>query len=368
MQVSSAGFRKGTGDFMSWWFGELSTLVPTAVRQALVPVSRTVAVTFDGTGISLTRIDGGTSEILGHVTVDAEKLGASSLDIKRILAAHPVKDWRWGVFLDDDAVLGDVLNLPQAAAENYAEAVEFQLDRQTPFQRGEIYFDCRPASANAGANVSGSYAIEYIIAPRLRVDSVLQKLTSLGIPVDFVTTLSDLGGVSPPFNLLPDHEPVHRQRSYRLNSILAACVVLLGGCAVYLAMDNDRRHAAALASHVEHLRQEAGVASRLREELTAEDRNVNSVLELKRERNSVSQVLNDLSALLPDDSWVSRFTYKTGKAQIVVHAPESAAIVGLIEGSEQFVGARMMTAVRKLKNQNRERFTLGFSTRNMVKP
>lgn len=364
MQVSSAGFRKGTGDFMSWWFGELSALVPTAVRQALAPVSRTVAVTLDGTGVSLTRIDGGTSETLGHVTVDAEKLGASSLDIKRILAAHPVKDWRWGVFLDDDAILGDVLNLPRAAAENYAEAVEFQLDRQTPFQRGEIYFDCRPASANA----SGAFAIEYIVAPRSRVDSVLQKLTSLGIPVDFVTSLSDLGGVSPPFNLLPDHEPVHRQRSYRLNSVLAACVVLLGGCAVYLSMDNDRHHAAALAAHVDQLRQEARVASRLREELTAEDRNVNSVLELKRDRNSVSQVLNDLSALLPDDSWVSRFTYKTGKAQIVVHAPESAAIVGLIEGSEQFVGARMMTAVRKLKNQNRERFTLGFSIRKMVKP
>lgn len=364
MQVSSAAFRKGTGDFMSWWLGELSALVPTPVRQVLRPVSRTIAVSLHGGEISLTRIDGLVSETIGNFVFDGEFAGSAQPDINRIIAEHPAKSWRWGIYLGVDAVLSDVLCLPLAAAENYREAVEFQLDRQTPFQRGDIYFDCRPVEANA----SSAFGVEYIIAPRSRVDTALRRLTALGIPVDFVTSASDLAGAQLPFNLLPDHEPAHRQRSHGLNAVLAALVVLLGGCAVYLSLDYDRRHAAALAAHVDQLRQEARIASRLRDELSAEDRNVNSVLELKRDRASMSRILNDLSSLLPDDTWVSRFTHKGGKTQIVVHAPESAAIVGLIEESDQFVGARMMTAVRKLKNENRERFTLGFSTRKTVKP
>jgi general secretion pathway protein L len=364
MQVSSTGFRKGTGDFMNWWFGELSAFVPNPLRLALKPVARTIAVTLDGDEISLTRMDGGLSETIGRFTLDDDKFGAARTEINRIVAEHPTKIWRWGVYLGGDAVLSDVLHLPSAAAENYAEAVEFQLDRQSPFQRGEIYFDCRPVAANTG----GVFGVEYIIAPRSNVDSILRRLTAIGIPVDFVTSASDLSGVQLPYNLLPDLAPVHRQRSHRLNAVLAGLVVVLGGSALYLSLDYDRRHATALAAHVDQLRQEARIASGLRDALSAEDRNVNSVLDLKRDRASISKTLNDLSALLPDDTWVSRFTYKGGNAQIVVHAPESASIVGLIEGSDEFAGAKMMTAVRKLKNENRERFTLGFSTKMGGKP
>jgi general secretion pathway protein L len=360
MQVSSTALRKEAGDFMNWWLGELSVVVPQRVQQALKPASRTIAVFVDGDKISLERIEAGAAEQIGSFTFGDDKFGMPSSDLSRIVAAYPAARWRWGLYLGNDVVLKDVLRLPSAARENYFEAVEFQLDRQTPFQRTEVYFDCRPVASLSG---SESFAVEYVVAPRPPIDAVIRRLTAMGVPLDFATAISDRRANQPLFNLLPDHDLPHRNRSHRLTTVLAALVVLLGCSAVYLSLDNDRRHAAALGLQVEELKKEARATALLRDALATEDRNINAVLDLKRDHTSVSQVLNDLSALLPDDTWVSRFSYNGGKAQIVVHAPESASVVGLIEGSEQFVGAKMMTAVRRLKNENRERFTLGFSSR-----
>ena len=259
----------------------------------------------------------------------------------------------------------DRLHLPVAAKENFYEAVEFQINRQTPFQRSEVYFDCYPVATN---NASRTLCIDYVIAPLEKVDTAVANMTALGIPVDFVTTASEVLGQRPRFNLLSNRNPPHRNRGRKLNSFLAILAALLGGTVIYLTLDNDRRYAAALSARVETLRNEAHAAERLHGEIASEQRSVNFVLNLRRDTDPVVQVLNDLTRLLPDDTWVSRFTYKSGKIQIVVHAPESSSIVRLVEGSDRFADAKMMTAVRKLKDENRERFTLGLSAKATATP
>ena len=358
MEASAATLRKGTSDFLGWWFGELSELVPTQLRQALKPAERVIAVTLDENRISLAKIEGGNTEPLGQ-------FGASHQELDQLLTKFPTGRWRWGLYLEGDAVLRDRLHLPIATKENFYEAVEFQVERQTPFQRSKVYFDCQPIAA--GTTVR-TLCVDYIIAPLEMVDTALRRLTSIGIPVDFVTTVSELSAEQPRFNLLSNRNQPHRHRGIRLNTGLAMLAVLLGGATLYLTLDNDRRHAAALPAQVESLRNEARIAAQLRTAFASEKRSVNFVLDLKRDTYSVIQILNDLTRLLPDDSWTSRFTYKDGKIQIVIHAPESSSIVRLVEGSDRFSGAKMMTAVRKVKDANRERFTLSFSTKPLAKP
>jgi general secretion pathway protein L len=350
---------------MGWWFGELSALVPTPLRHALKPAERTIAVTVEENRISLTRIEGGNTEPLGQFATNGDKFGTSLQGLDRLLTKFPTSRWRWGLYLQGDAVLCDRLHLPIAAKENFYEAVEFQVERQTPFQRSQVYFDCHPIAV--GTN-SRTLCVDYVIAPLEKVDTALRSLTSMGIPVDFITTASEFSAEQPRFNLLSNHNPPRRHRGTRLNAGLAILAVLLGGAALFLTLDNDRRHAAALSAQVERLRNEARTAAQLRSAFASEKRSVNYVLNLKRDNNPVIQILNDLTRLLPDDSWVSRFTYKGGQIQIVIHAPESSSIVRLVEGSDRFSGAKMMTAVRKLKDANRERFTLSFSTKPLANP
>jgi general secretion pathway protein L len=365
MEASTAAFRKGTSDFLGWWFGELSGLVPTPLRHALKRAERTIAVTIDEDRISLTKIENGDTEPLVQFGTKSVNFDTTRQELERLVAKYPAGRWRWGLYLENDVVLHDRLLLPIAAKENFYEAVEFQIERHTPFKRSEIYFDCCPIDASTTAR---TLCVDYVIAPLERVDAAIKQLSSIGLPVDCVTTVADLSGEAPKFNLISERNTPRRSGGARLNAGLTILAVLLGGAATWLSLDNDRRYAVALSAQVETLRNQARVASQLRNTVASEQRSVNFVLNLKRDHKAVIQILNDLTRLLPDDSWVSRFSYQEEQIQIVIHAPESTSIVRLVEGSDYFSNARMMTAVRKLKDENRERFTLGFATKLLGTP
>jgi len=126
-------------------------------------------------------------------------------------------------------------------------------------------------------------------------------------------------------------------------------------------LDRDGRLAAALSARVDQLRNEARVAERLREEIAAERRNVLSVVTRKQEAPPFVRILDDLTRLIPDSAWVSRLDFRDGTIRAVMNAPESGSIVRLIEGSDRFSDARMVTAVRQIPVTGHEQFTLSFS-------
>jgi general secretion pathway protein L len=365
MESSTTALRQGASDFMGWWFGELSALVPTQLKQSLKAADRIIAVTIDESRITLVKIENCIADTLVQVGTKSAGLDTSQQELGRLISKYPAGKWRWGLYLDNNAILGDRLLLPIAAKENFYEAVEFQVDRQTPFQRQEIYFDCCP---NDAQSTNRTLCVDYIIAPLERVDSAINFLTSIGVRIDFITSTAELSGEPPRFNFLSNRGKPQRRPGRKLNAYLATLTVLLAGATTYLTLDNDRRQAKVLSAQVEILRDKARLASQLQSTIASEKRSVNHVLDLKRQTQPVIQILTNLTRLLPDDSWVSRFTYKDETIQVVVHAPESSSIVRLVEGSGQFTGAKMMTAVRKVKDENKERFTISFSTRSKATP
>jgi len=93
--------------------------------------------------VTLTVFWGGGAHTLGRFPLSGG-YDARPQELARIVSGHKAPRWRWGLYLDDSVVLRDLLKLPVAALENYREAAEFQIERQTPFRRAEVYFDCRP--------------------------------------------------------------------------------------------------------------------------------------------------------------------------------------------------------------------------------
>ena len=361
MSVSATALRKGAGEFVGWWLAELSALVPKPLLRAVRPVDRTISVTLDDTHITLTRTNGDSSEIIGRYATSGDDYDNSRHEIDRIITSHAPTRWRWGLYLDDNIVLRDLLRLPGAAIDNYREAVEFQIERQTPFRRDEVYFDCCPLAPAASTNLVG---VEFIVARRDKVAAALQRVTAMGISVDFVTAKFDRAIRGAPFNLLPSSNSPRRRQPVGLNLALASLALLLGGLLVYLPLDHDRQRTLALSTRVDQLRTEAQVATRLRDQIKTEKQNILSVIDRKNETPPFIRILDDLTQLMPDEAWVSRLDYKDGTIRIVVHAPESGTIVRLIEGSDEFSNAQMVTAVRRQPNTGRERFTLSFSTRS----
>jgi len=204
-------------------------------------------------------------------------------------------------------------------------------------------------------------SLEFVIARRDAVDAAIRQAGSLGLPVDFVAPTFDAGAGRASLDFLRAASAPRRPERRILNPTLACLALVLAGLLIYLPMQRDGRLAAALSARVDQLRNEARVAERLREEIAAERRNVLSVVTRKLEAPPFVRILDDLTRLIPDSAWVSRLDFRDGTIRAVMNAPESGSIVRLIEGSDRFSDARMVTAVRQIPVTGHEQFTLSFS-------
>lgn len=358
MNAAFATLRHGGESFFRWWFGELRSLVPAVIVRAFQPQPRIVRIEAAGRDLTFKRIADGTTETIATFPLESGPDDTSKRDLARRLKAYNPARWDYRLYLRNGEVLRDRIWMPAAVVENLHEAVGFQLDRQTPFKSDEIYFDCRVANAS-GSTV----AIDVAISRRDTVDAAVERVRAAGIPVDFVTCDEPDGDGDPPFSLLQAKSSPGSGWKRRANMFLVALAVLLAATAIWLPMERDRERAQLLSLKVETLRKIANGSERLLASLETAQKRLGFVTRRKRTTPSVTRVLDDLTRLVPDNSWVSRFSYDNGTVRIVMHAPESAAIVRLIEGSESFADARMLTAVRRDREDKRERFSLSFSVR-----
>jgi len=72
----------------------------------------------------------------------------------------------------------------------------------------------------------------------------------------------------------------------------------------------------------------------------------------------VIEMLNTLSALIKDNTWLSYAQYSDGHLQIQGESPAASALIGVLEDSELFADARFVSPVTQDKASGQERFQI----------
>ena len=80
------------------------------------------------------------------------------------------------VCLSPDQVVSLELSLPQAAAENLSQVVEYEVDRNLPFRREEVYYDFLPLGKKGD-----KVGLLLFAVPRKIVDELLDTLAAFGV-------------------------------------------------------------------------------------------------------------------------------------------------------------------------------------------
>jgi general secretion pathway protein L len=105
---------------------------------------------------------------------------------------------------------------------------------------------------------------------------------------------------------------------------------------------------------------EAQAAGALRQQLDSLIAQRRLLIERKRRAPSTIEVLSELSAVLPDGTWLRRFELKHGEVQIEGSSSGASALVGLIEQAPMFAGASFQSPVIRTSTNGKERFKLAF--------
>jgi len=274
------------------------------------------------------------------------------------------------VALPAGQVLRKEMRLPAAIEQDLRQALAYDLDRHTPFKPDELHFDAVVVGRDAK---KGEIRVDWAAALRNVVTEARRRAESWGATVVAVTP--DAPGADGPaisgasrLNLIPEGErpSVAWWRRWRLwvPIALVAFVVLV---AILLPIWQKRSYVIAMQQTTAAARVQADAASGLRQQLEAMTGDYNYVLGKKYGFPSQVQVLDDVTKLLPDDTWLTQLEVKSAprgkepRRELLLRGESANAgrLVSLLEESKVFVEAAPRSPTTKIQPGPGEIFDLG---------
>jgi general secretion pathway protein L len=358
--IREAAVRAGVPELWRWWTSELLGMLPDTWRERLSSRGVTL-VSREGDGWRTLRPVGGQLLETGQIHFGAADMAGRREMFRRLdreAGGGAANVW---LVLPDEDVLIRAATLPLAAEESLREAVGFELDRLTPFAEEQACYDHRVTGRDAGAN---RISIEVAVAMRASVESRLAELRDLGATVLGIGVASDLAGSAAPFNLLApqSRERPARSRAAMAARYLAALTAVLALVALVYPVWQKREKVIELLPRLEKAKAGAEVADRLAKEIEKLAAEHNFLLSKKQGQYPTVTLLEDLSRLLPDSTWVQQLDIKAGpkmrELQISGETGSSSQLIELLEKSGSLANASFKSPVTKGVTPNTERFLI----------
>ncbi|HEY8015884.1 MAG TPA: PilN domain-containing protein [Dongiaceae bacterium] len=346
--------------FFGWWFGELRACIPPVLRRLVAGRRRRLYLLLRDEVTDLYEESGGKPRVFGSIEQDAPDAPTRVL-LQRLQDKGP-----WAEILaviPAERALRRRLQLPLPVAENLRESIGFDIDRLTPFRAEEVVYQARIAGID---RQRAQVTCELTVVPRATVDAALKRANLLGIRPDRVAVEPDEEGTAAPGGAAPSpiYLPVvlggriDRWLPWRLPAALAGLIVLLALAGLYLHFDRSDAVLAAYAAETAKYRKAADAAAKLREQVQTLARTRAAAATQREALPLVVDVLAELTARLPDDTWLTDLRLSDVHMQLGGYASSAATLVPIIENSPMFEGARLSGPVLPDSSMQRERFSI----------
>ncbi len=321
--------------FLKWWLGELSSMVPAWMRSSDLTMEHYVLVPIDQI---------------------SAKMSKPEVASPRVAA----------ITLSAGQVLRKTIALPLATEENLRQVLEFQMEQHTPFPPGKLYFGYTVLSRDFAA---GQLTVEFVAVPREAIDTAVKTLLALGVEVRAVFLKEQLSAGAV-LNLLPAAlGSAPSPLRHGVNPWLAGLVALLALAALAAPLVIKREAVVQLLPLVDKGKKGAEVVTTIRKDLEDRVKQNNYLLEKRRASPTVVQILEELTHILPDDTWVNQLELKDRKLQIQGETGSSSQLPGLFEKSSIFSDASYgNNTLFKGQAPNTQRYTLTVQLRAPAKP
>jgi general secretion pathway protein L len=354
--------------FWRWWTGELSQLVPERF-----------AIFGRGDRAPMLAIRDGEASIAdARPGITSHRTAIGSLEpaqrraaVRTLLERAGEQRGRARATLGPDDALVRRVAMPAATEENLRQVLEFEMDRLTPFRADEVYYDYRVVSRDAAA---GQLVIQLVVARREVVDARVRELRDLGVSVQGVAIREDAPGAGAPLDLLPTEQRGEREssRDRFIQRMVVGVVLLLLFVALIYPVYRKRETFIALNPIVNQARQEAEAADGLARELERQVADYNYLLARKHGTAPALAFLEEMSRLLPDNTWVQQLDVKTvGKTREVQISGETASsskLIEILEGSTLLQNAAFRGNVSRGTQSGTERFLISAEVRPRTLP
>ncbi|MCF6225641.1 MAG: PilN domain-containing protein [Xanthomonadales bacterium] len=346
----------GAGRFWHWWMAELRALLPASWRARLLAEARPLQI------IPLT---GSAEEATYQFLTDNDhqlELPASSdpelvqQQVQQLLLDAELENPEKVLFLADSAVLQTEVSLPLAAEGRLRQALEFDLDRQTPFRNSDVYFDYR---INRRDKAHNQLHLQLYLVPRPLVVEQIQLLQKMGVEINRVAIVGDTRTQEQQINLLPEEMRALRvNKKTRFNHILLVVVLLLLAVAMLQSIHVREQYVEELETAIASVSKEARLVSNMRKQIVDATEAAGFLAKRETEYPEDIEVIAELTRILNKDTWVQRLIIKDGEIRVQGLSVEAQRLIRDINASPYFTAAAFLGTTQYDSRAKRERFNL----------
>jgi len=339
--------------FCNWWVTGLTYLIPDALHHVINPPEDYITIEFNEEKVILKRYRDDTPNQL-----DERYFLKTHDEIQKTAALnwlneHCLNGTDIILLIPVNKVLQKSISLPLATKDNLHQVLGFEMDRRTPFTADQVYFDYLIEKKDVGNN---QLHVQLFVTPKDTTDLLLKALNSWGIEPDAICIKDNIKNI----NLLPIEQQSlkgNRQEN-KLTLILAIVTFCLFMIALYLPLLKQDHALNKLVNEVSESRAIAVKVKDLKEKK-------NKILErssfliAKRNNNTpVIEIIDELTQLVPDDTWLTRFAITKGEIQIQGESNAASSMIHTLESSDNFIEARFRSPVTRNNISKKDKFNL----------
>jgi general secretion pathway protein L len=344
--------------FFRWWRRELDFLVPEKIKQLVNDRQGFIVVSPVGrkNQLMLTYIDKNHTEIL--INLDRTESGIAQYKAlqekdERLAKANVI------LRLTQQDAIQKELSLPAAAKENLYQVVAYELDRYTPFKADQVYFSVKPLE---GVNEPGQIRVMLVLTTRECLEGLYDDVKAMGLsPIfaDYEDAPNEPEKDNKPYNLLPERLRQKTAKAPRLiYSALTAAVFILLTAVLVMPVWFEYQTVKVLEERIDAIEKEARKVKAWQVEIDEVIEESRKLIAEKSATPAVLVILNELSALIKDDTWLAYLQYSDGHLQLQGESPTASTLISLLEASELFANARFVSPVTQDNSSKLERFQI----------
>ena len=341
-----------TMNYIGWWSRGLSYLVPASLRRLFQSVPERITIEFEDRRVIFRHYTEETTRPAAEQTfvLDDTLQKTAIIQWLRDCNAH---DTEVLLLIPEPLVLRKNLALPAVARANLRQVLGFEMERRTPFTPDQTYFDFTITGHDKNTNKLNTILI---IAPRDRVDPQLDIIRNWGIVPDAIRP-SQEHAEGEKINLLsPDARPEQPGDTNRLTLLLVCLVFILLLAVLYIPLSTLEQDVDKLVAEAGQSRKAVQELQALRQERDTLLKQINFLAVKRTSEISSIELLNEITRILPDDTWLTRLVIKDDEIQIQGESDNASALIQTIESSAFFSDVEFGSPVTQNNATKKEKF------------
>lgn len=354
IQNISLRFVNGSaGQFFQWWVEELRNAMPTSFRARMQYARRRLLIQLGEGDISLAVDDAASIQSLESFSTEGD-VQLQQQRIRELLQQHELTEVSRDLLLPDAVVLRTQVVMPLAAEANLRQALAYEMDKHTPFQAEEVYYNWRILNRDREA---GQIQFELFVTKSEPVVAKVEILKKLGLAptgVDVATDERPLG-----VNLLPDamrHHIINQQA--RVNWAIGAVTVFLMVFVMAQSLWFRKNQVEEIEEAIESVRAEAMAVQQIRKQIDDATEAAGFMQTHKIQNGYKVEMLAELTRVLPLNTFLDRLSLHAETTQMQGKSDNAQSLIELINDSAHFENASFRGPTRLDTRSGKEIFDL----------